>query len=114
MQAQRRNTDGDLADDYIYSVAIPRAGMESRTVEDPEAMVCQFPNRLRLSATKVFSPVKPYAPADRASLEKKLIIWAATTVPAAAPGKAPAANPAPAFAKETLASAAAPGTEVAQ
>ena len=69
---QRRSADGDISDDYIYSVAIPRAGLESRIIEDPEAVFLEFPNRLRLSATKVFSVVKPFAPADREALEKRL------------------------------------------
>ena len=69
---QRRNADGDISDDYIYSVAIPREGLESRVIEDPEAVFLEFPNRLRLSATKVFSVVKPFAPADREALEKRL------------------------------------------
>ena len=69
---QRRNTDGDLADDYIYSVAVPRAGLEARIIEDPEAVFLEFPNRLRLSATKVFSVVKPFAPEDRPALEGRL------------------------------------------
>ena len=64
---QRRNKDGDLADDYIYSVRIPRAGMEvltQRGIEDPEAAFLAFPNRLRVSATKVFSSVKPFSPEE--------------------------------------------------
>ena len=69
---QRRNADGDISDDYIYSVAIPRAGLESRIIEDPEAVFLEFPNRLRLSATKVFSVVKPFSPEDRPSLEARL------------------------------------------
>ena len=69
---QRRNADGDISDDYIYSVAIPRAGLESRIIEDPEAVFLEFPNRLRLSATKVFSVVKPFAPTDRPALEPRL------------------------------------------
>ena len=69
---QRRNTDGDITDDYIYSVAIPRRGLESRTIQDPEAVFLEFPNRLRLSATKVFSVVKPFAVEDRPTLEARL------------------------------------------
>ena len=69
---QRRNTDGDLADDYIYSVAVPRVGLEARIIEDPETVFAEFPNRLRLSATKAFSVVKPFAPEDRPALEGRL------------------------------------------
>ncbi len=57
---QRRNKDGDIADDYIYSVRFPREKLRKLVIEDPVSDFNEFENRMKLSAAFTFSKIKPY------------------------------------------------------
>lgn len=61
-RTQRRNTVGDLVDDYLYSIRFDRTGFEVRDFrqEDPEEFCMRFENRVRVSTTKVFKAIEPY------------------------------------------------------
>ena len=57
---QRRNRDGDIEDDYIYSVRFPREQFRKTAVEDPVSAFNEFENRMKLGTTFTFSEIKPY------------------------------------------------------
>lgn len=57
---QRRNKDGDLNDDYIYSIKIPREQLRETVVSNPVVDFNNFENRMKLSAAFTFSKIKPY------------------------------------------------------
>ena len=60
---QRRNDMGDLVDDYIFSIRFSREGFFDVDYEhmDPEEFCTRrFPNRCKLSKTKVFQEITPY------------------------------------------------------
>ncbi len=57
---QRRNKDGDLNDDYIYSVVIPRNSLENIHIKNPVDTFMTFPNRMKLSAANTFSKIEPF------------------------------------------------------
>lgn len=59
---QRRNKDGDIADDYIYSVKISREQFRKAVIENPIDTFCEFENRLKLSAAYAFGTIKPFEP----------------------------------------------------
>lgn len=59
-RTQRRDATGELSDDYIYSVRIPRTALLHRPADDPERFIAACEGRLKLSATHVFSPIVPY------------------------------------------------------
>ena len=59
----RRNNDGDIVDDYLYSVKYTRGIFEATdlsTVEDAYKFLLQFENRINISTSYVFKAVKPY------------------------------------------------------
>ena len=58
---QRRDTKGDLHDDYICSVKIARDSLVGMRVSDPEAFFLSCPNRLRMSVGNVFSTIEPFS-----------------------------------------------------
>ena len=60
-----RNRDGDLEDEYLYSVKFVRKIFEETKffdLTDLYAFYLQFENRIRISEAKAFKPVKPYEP----------------------------------------------------
>lgn len=57
---QRRNKDGDIQDDYIYSVEIPRYTLEGEDISDPEEFFMSCENRVKMSQTYVFKAIEPY------------------------------------------------------
>lgn len=57
---QRRNRDGDIEDDYIYSVRFLREQFRKTIVEDPVAAFNEFENRMKLGTTFAFGEIKPY------------------------------------------------------
>ncbi len=62
---QRRNTRGDLSDDYIYSVKFTREGLAAYGPlddDDPREVAMSFENRCRLSRQNRFSAIRPYEP----------------------------------------------------
>lgn len=62
---QRRNTKGDIADEYIYSVKFTRAGMAAYGPlddDDPREVAMSFENRCKLSRQNKFSAIEPYEP----------------------------------------------------
>lgn len=65
---QRRNSAGDLNDDFIYSIDFTRSGMEHRNLaqEDPIAACMDFKNRCNMSKTYVFKVITPFEAEDLA------------------------------------------------
>ena len=63
---QRRDTEGNLNDDFIYSVVFPRTKMEHRNLaaEEPYAVCMEMQNRLNMSKTYVFKTIKPFEAED--------------------------------------------------
>lgn len=61
--SQRRNTAGDVQDDYLLSVRFTRAPFEQLCAGDNDPIeFCQrFENRCKMTATKIFKPIDPYA-----------------------------------------------------
>ncbi len=57
---QRRNKDGDIVDDYIYSVRFPREKFRKMEVTDPIGDIAEFENRMKLSNAFSFGRIKPY------------------------------------------------------
>lgn len=59
---QRRNKDGDLNDDYIFSIKFLRDGFMNVDFSEQEAMpfCMQFENRCNVSSTLLFKKIKPY------------------------------------------------------
>lgn len=61
--SQRRNAAGDVQDDYLLSVRFTRAPFEQTCAGDSDPIeFCQrFENRCKMTATKIFKPIEPYA-----------------------------------------------------
>lgn len=59
---QRRDADGNLNEDFIYSIVFPRDKMEHRSLaaEEPYAVCMEMRNRLNMSKTFVFKAIKPF------------------------------------------------------
>ena len=63
-----RNRDGDLVDQYLYSVKYTRDIFEEtdlHELEDLYAFICRFENRINLSQTFIFKAIKPYEDEDK-------------------------------------------------
>lgn len=59
---QRRNSAGDIKDDYLFSIKFVREafyGVDYQAI-DAETFCMQFDNRCNLSATKIFKTIVPY------------------------------------------------------
>ena len=66
----RRDSNGDLKDEYLYSVKYTRDIFEQTdlsTLTDAYEFMLKFENRINMSNTYVFKPIKPY---EMASVEK--------------------------------------------
>ncbi|MBQ6523696.1 MAG: DUF4236 domain-containing protein [Atopobiaceae bacterium] len=59
---QRRNRAGDINDDYIYSIKLPRIAFDHIDYEnmDPEVFCLGLENRCNISTTKVFKVIEPF------------------------------------------------------
>lgn len=62
---QRRDKNGDIKDDYIYSAVITREVLVSmmqggKQIENPVETFREFPNRMKLSTANTFSKIKPF------------------------------------------------------
>ncbi|MBO4910130.1 MAG: DUF4236 domain-containing protein [Lachnospiraceae bacterium] len=59
---QRRNKDGDINDDYIYSIKFTRSMFEKKNVAlaDPKALCMSAENRCNMTTTSLFKVIKPY------------------------------------------------------
>lgn len=57
---QRRDRNGDMADEYIYSVRFPREQFRKTVVKDPIEDINGFENRMKLGTTFAFGKIKPY------------------------------------------------------
>ena len=59
---QRRNKDGDINDDYIYSIKFTRDMFEKKNVAmaDPRAFCLSAENRCNMTTTSLFKVVRPY------------------------------------------------------
>lgn len=57
---QRRDRNGDMADEYIYSVRFPREQFRKTAVKDPIEDINGFENRMKLGSTFAFGKIKPY------------------------------------------------------
>ena len=62
---QRRDSRGELTDDYIYSVIFTREGFRSGyQAEEPEAFLNRFRNRMTKAADGTLKTIVPYGPED--------------------------------------------------
>ncbi len=61
---QRRNSKGDVEDNYIYSVIFEREAFEKPGYQrtDPEAFICSFRNRMNKSADGTLKRIEPFTP----------------------------------------------------
>ena len=61
---QRRNSKGDVEDNYIYSVLFEREAFEKPgyQVADPEAFICSFKNRMNKLADGTLKKIEPFGP----------------------------------------------------
>lgn len=59
---QRRDKEGDLNDDYIYSIRFTRDMFEQRDVSrvDPREFCLSAENRCNMTSTSLFRPIVPY------------------------------------------------------
>ena len=59
---QRRNKEGDLNDDYIYSIKFTRAMFEKKNVamSDPKVLCMSTENRCNMTSTSLFKVIKPF------------------------------------------------------
>ena len=58
-----RNNEGDLVDQYLYSIRYTRDLFEKtkpEKIDDPYAFILKFTNRINMTDTYSFRPVKPY------------------------------------------------------
>lgn len=62
---QRRDKDGNLNDDYIYSIIFNRSEFEHQNLpcKNPVEFCMSFVNRCNLSKTNIFKTIKPFDPA---------------------------------------------------
>ena len=56
---QRRNREGDLQDEYIFSIEIARRSLIHKTVSDPWKFIFTCRNRMLMSPIYIFSTIKP-------------------------------------------------------
>ena len=63
---QRRNSKGDVEDNYIYSVVFEREAFEKPGYQktDPEAFICSFKNRMNKLADGTLKKIEPFGPED--------------------------------------------------
>ena len=61
---QRRNKEGDIVDECIYSVKFPRERFEHLVIKDPIASFDDFESRMKLSSAYTFGKIKPYGPSE--------------------------------------------------
>lgn len=61
---QRRDKEGNLRDDYIYSIIFDRSQFEHQDLshKDPIDFCMSFENRCNLSKTNIFKAIKPFEP----------------------------------------------------
>jgi len=61
---QRRNSKGDVEDNYIYSVIFEREAFEKPGYQeaDPEAFICSFKNRMNKLADGTLKKIEPFGP----------------------------------------------------
>jgi len=61
---QRRNSKGDVEDNYIYSVVFEREAFEKPGYQkaDPEAFICSFKNRMNRLADGTLKKIEPFGP----------------------------------------------------
>ena len=61
---QRRNSKGDVEDNYIYSVVFEREAFEKPGYQetDPEAFLCRFKNRMNKLADGTLKQIEPFGP----------------------------------------------------
>ena len=57
---QRRNKNGDIDDDYIFSVVFFRDQFTNEQISDPVQIFKLFPNRMKLSTANTFSKITPF------------------------------------------------------
>lgn len=57
---QRRNKDGDMTDDYLYSARFPREQLRATTVTNPIEDINAFESRFKLGPTFSFGSINPY------------------------------------------------------
>lgn len=59
---QRRNKEGDINDDYIYSIKFTRDMFEKKNVAmaDPRALCMSTENRCNMTSTSLFKAIKPF------------------------------------------------------
>ena len=62
----RRNSKGDVEDNYIYSVVFEREAFEKPGYQktDPEAFICSFKNRMNKLADGTLKKIEPFGPED--------------------------------------------------
>lgn len=63
---QRRDADGNLNDDFIYSIVFPRDKMTGRDLaaEEPYEVCMEMQNRVNMSKTYVFKTIRPFEAED--------------------------------------------------
>ena len=63
---QRRNSKGDVEDNYIYSVIFEREAFEKPGYQqtDPEAFLCRFKNRMNKLADGTLKKIEPFGSED--------------------------------------------------
>ena len=61
---QRRNSKGDVEDNYIYSVIFEREAFEKPGYQmtDPEAFICSFKSRMNKLADGTLKKIEPFGP----------------------------------------------------
>ena len=60
---QRRDKIGNVSDDYIYSIKIPRSAFEGKvepSKTNPQEFCMSFINRCNITSTSLFKVIKPY------------------------------------------------------
>lgn len=57
---QRRDSSGDLQEEYIYSVKISRDSLVGIKIDSPEEFFLSCENRMKLSQAYIFKPIVPY------------------------------------------------------
>ncbi len=64
---QRRDKNGDVTDQYIYSILFPRKQLVGKKIDNPLEDVNDFQNRMKLSTAFNFGTIRPY---DLSELQK--------------------------------------------
>lgn len=65
---QRRDKNGDINDNYIYSVIFTREDIEGLKISDPIEVFSRFKNRMKLSSANTFSVIKPFTEEEALSM----------------------------------------------